>query len=387
MIKCFDERYACFYSIVLSMPIANVKQRELESLKLETDGVSFDALLTRDDRAKLTLLIGKITSFALQKIKEESAHIPTSNKKAVCNCEVRVNYNLPCRHTIPRQGAIALNMIAKRWHLVPDNTEGITSQFSRMHRIDSIKYSVFSSDCSSPSFINVGLSKNDRVHAQSRQLLHVLDAKIAAANGQQALTLLAKLKHLSQTAYEPVESLRMPYVESRRGRPSSTKRLPLAVERASQEYRKDKKRKLVASTQGDNASRKLQFTKLNSEATALVNLATQARLRLEDIINDTVAEDTPSYIPHKSTSKIFNPLADGNCGFRALAEEVYGCQAEWKRVKDDLLDLYLQEHATYQNLYGFDDAEMVEILKNRDQVRSQCCFIVLYFLEISDLSC
>jgi hypothetical protein len=166
------------------MPIANVKQRELESLKLETDGVSFDALLTRDDRAKLTLLIGKITSFALQKIKEESAHIPTSNKKAVCNCEVRVNYNLPCRHTIPQQGAIALNMIAKRWHLVPDNIEGITSQFSRMHRIDSIKYSVFSSDCSSPSFINVGLSKNDRVHAQSRQLLHVLDAKIAAANGQ-----------------------------------------------------------------------------------------------------------------------------------------------------------------------------------------------------------
>ena len=65
MIKCFDERYACFYSIVLSMPIANVKQRELESLKLETDGVSFDALLTRDDRAKLTLLIRKITSFAL----------------------------------------------------------------------------------------------------------------------------------------------------------------------------------------------------------------------------------------------------------------------------------------------------------------------------------
>jgi hypothetical protein len=209
---------------------------------------------------------------------------------------------------------------------------------------------------------------DQNVPAKSRQLLHMIDAKIAAANEQQGLSLLAKLTELSKTAYEAPETLKMPFVVSKRGRPSSTKRLPLAVERASQEYKKEKKRKLSLARQNDVASCNLPSTNVNSAATAIVDFTMHTRLHLESMVNGNISSDIPSYLPHESTMDIFDPRADGNCGFRALAKAVYGSEEEWRRVKDDLLDAYRKDEAFYQDVHGFDHSRILEILNDRTEV-------------------
>jgi hypothetical protein len=77
--------------------------------------------MTATDKARLALLMPKITSFALQKIKQESTYCATSDLKSDCDCKVKVNFNLPCRHVLPRFGPIPLSVVAKRWHLDPTN--------------------------------------------------------------------------------------------------------------------------------------------------------------------------------------------------------------------------------------------------------------------------
>jgi hypothetical protein len=135
--------------------------------------------------------------------------------------------------------------------------------------------------------------------AKIRQLLHVLDEMTAAANEQQTLFLLNKLTDLPENAYEAVETLKMPFVESRRGRPHATKRLSLAVERSSKEYKKEKNRKLaIAKKQKDVVSRNLQSTDVEADAAMIVDLTKHARLHLEKIVNGTIASDIPSYLPH-----------------------------------------------------------------------------------------
>ncbi|GAB5587963.1 hypothetical protein Unana1_02863 [Umbelopsis nana] len=162
------------------------------------------------------------------------------------------------------------------------------------------------------------------VQAKSRQLLRTLDEKIAAANEQQGLSFLAKLTELSKNAYEAAEPLKFPLVNSKRGGPFLTKRLPLAVERSSQEYKKEKNLKLaLAKKQKDVAS-----TNLKANTAAIVDLTKHVRLHLESIVNGTVASNRPSYLPHESTMDIFNPRVDGNCGFRAFATDVYTFHAD-----------------------------------------------------------
>jgi hypothetical protein len=149
----------------------------------------------------------------------------------------------------------------------------------------------------------------------------------------------------------------------------------LAVERSSKEYKKEKKRKLtIAKKQKDVLSRNLRSTNLNADAAMIVDLTKHAKLHLEKIVNGTIASDIPSYLPHGSIMDIFNPDADGNCGFRALAKEVYGSQEEWKRVKDDLQDMYLKDSGLYQEIHGFDHSTIMDILTNLTEVEYYMIF-------------
>jgi hypothetical protein len=206
------------------------------------------------------------------------------------------------------------------------------------------------------------------VQAKSRQLLHTLDEKIAVANEQQGLSLLAMLTELCENAYEAVEPLKFPLVESKRGRPSSTKRLPLAVERSSQEYKKEKKLKIaLAKKQKDVAS-----ANLKANTAAIVDLTKHVRLHLESIVNGTIALNKPSYLPYESTMDIFNPRADGNCGFRALPKDVYSSEEQWRQVKDDLLGTYIKDAALYQDVQGFHHSKIMDVLTNRAEVLIKC---------------
>ena len=131
---------------------------------------------------------------------------------------------------------------------------------------------ICSSDVQSPKLRVFDVGANQVVVAKARQFLHKLDHQFASGNQQQQLALMKNLAWMSDNAYEDVDSLKMPFVVSKRGRPSTTKRLPLAVERASQELKKEKKTKLeLAKEQHGAASRGLKSTSLNAKAAGIVN--------------------------------------------------------------------------------------------------------------------
>jgi len=229
---------------------------------------------------------------------------------------------------------------------------------------------ICSSDVQSPKLRVFDVGANQVVVAKARQFLHKLDHQIASGNQQQQLALMKNLAWMSDDAYEDVDSLKMPFVVSKRGRPSTTKRLPLAVERASQELRKEKKTKLeLAKEQHGAASRGLKSTSLNAKAAGIVN-QTQTMVKLEHLLQ-AAASNLPDYLPPGSLLDIFNPAADGNCGFRALAKAVYGSEKEWQKVKEDLLDLYRVDISRYQEIHGFDQPTIETILTNRTVVRCQ----------------
>jgi len=121
-------------------------------------------------------------------------------------------------------------------------------------------------------------------------------------------------------------------------------------------------------------SRNLQPTNVKADAAMIVQLTKYATLHLEKIVNGTIVSHIPSYLPHDSIMDIFNPDADGNWGFGALAKEVYGSQEQWKRVKDDLQDMYLKDTELYQAIHGYDHSTIMVILTNRTVVKYYMIF-------------
>jgi hypothetical protein len=113
---------------------------------------------------------------------------------------------------------------------------------------------------------------------------------------------------------------------------------------------------------------------MKADAAMIVQLTKHATLHLEKIVNGTIVSHIPSYLPHDSIMDIVNPEADGNCGFRALAKEVYGSQEEWKRVKDDLQNIYLKDTGLYQAIHGYDHSTIMDILTNRTEVKYYMIF-------------
>ena len=119
--RMFRRMYAFLFPVISDFTITDIKQREARDLKFQTEDVSFDAFITATDKARLAVLMPKIISFALQKIKQESPYYATSVLKSDCNCKVKVNFNLPCRHVLPPFGLIPFSVFAMRWHLDPTN--------------------------------------------------------------------------------------------------------------------------------------------------------------------------------------------------------------------------------------------------------------------------
>jgi hypothetical protein len=93
---------------------------------------------------------------------------------------------------------------------------------------------------------------------------------------------------------------------------------------------------------------------MKADKAMIVSLTKHTKLHLENTVNETIAADIPSYIPHGCIMDIITLESDGNCGLRAMAKAVYGSQAEWKRVKDDLHDMYLKGAGSCQEIHGFD---------------------------------
>ncbi|CAG8803969.1 8517_t:CDS:2, partial [Cetraspora pellucida] len=93
---------------------------EESSLQYESKSINIDPLLAQDDKYQLGPLLGKVSQFALNSIKNE---LLSTTIYEVCLCEPRVNYNIPCRHMLPAKCPIVLSSISKRWLLFPDQDQ------------------------------------------------------------------------------------------------------------------------------------------------------------------------------------------------------------------------------------------------------------------------
>ncbi|OAD66646.1 hypothetical protein PHYBLDRAFT_174940 [Phycomyces blakesleeanus NRRL 1555(-)] len=72
-------------------------------------------------------------------------------------------------------------------------------------------------------------------------------------------------------------------------------------------------------------------------------------IALEHCLEAEKEETTKKTKTEKKTKKIFSPEADGNCGYRAIAMEVYQNQERWPEVKDKMLKNYLKyQHTHYR---------------------------------------
>lgn len=55
---------------------------------------------------------------------------------------------------------------------------------------------------------------------------------------------------------------------------------------------------------------------------------------------------------HTLIGSIFDPLSDGNCGFRCIAQALYNDQDQWRKVRQDMAQEMLDNKPFYTNLLG-----------------------------------
>jgi hypothetical protein len=93
------------------------------------------------------------------------------------------------------------------------------------------------------------------------------------------------------------------------------------------------------------------------------------------------------HIPKKYIESVYNPRGDGNCGFRCLAQEVFGNENDWKKMKQQMLDHLDERIHFYQNaLFSPEECERAkQILVCRDEEVSLSFYFT--FPEHSRIAC
>ncbi|CAG8694453.1 12323_t:CDS:2, partial [Racocetra fulgida] len=187
----------------LNFAISDYRKLATSSLNTEKkESIGIDPLLMQDNKDHLRPLLGRVSQFALNKIKCELFNATTYE---ACLCELCVNYNLPCRHLLPIKGPILLSIIPKRWLLFPEQGQ---------------------------------LDSNNIIQ---NELLDNSD------NEQQKSSLLEKLDDILAIPEVKLSDIKVPERIIGKGRPSRTKRLPTALECMEQEEKK-KKRLIMGQT-------------------------------------------------------------------------------------------------------------------------------------------
>ncbi|XP_012836423.1 PREDICTED: uncharacterized protein LOC105957053 isoform X1 [Erythranthe guttata] len=57
----------------------------------------------------------------------------------------------------------------------------------------------------------------------------------------------------------------------------------------------------------------------------------------------------------QSVASYVNVRADGNCGYRCIAEVVYGSQERWPQVRTDLVEEFMERYNLYATIFGGDE--------------------------------
>ncbi|OAD80081.1 hypothetical protein PHYBLDRAFT_163130 [Phycomyces blakesleeanus NRRL 1555(-)] len=242
-----------------------------------------------------------------------------------CKCLLHYNYLLPCYHTLATFNTIPISLIPRRWrkdylegedHLTINNVEPVPANIAKITTI-------------SPQFdhdlelVHEGFHST---HSKQEQIdIHNLVKNI-----------------LEKMTKQKLEDLNGPtIVEAIKGRPKNTKCKMIALKHCIEaEKEKDTKKIKIAKEQKNFAlfSRK-QIS------------STQEQKVLQNIINLGLPIDhtilTNLTIAPKHITEVFSPEADGNCGYQAIAIEIYQDQEKWSEVKENMLEAYLK----YQHIY------------------------------------
>ncbi|CEG77314.1 hypothetical protein RMATCC62417_12090 [Rhizopus microsporus] len=204
------------------------EKRDLRNLKNEQEMFKRSvSLLSKHTDYRIQQLQGKVSKFAMDKIKLELAKFlsdPSCIPLAQCNCYYRNNYRLPCKHVLCQFDVIPLNTIAKRWL----NISALSVTQHHTHAIEEPK--------ADPALIDANLQK---------ATLELQDLSEKLKSDQDKESLLQQIENLKKNAEaneKRVESFQFPSISVElKGRPKNTKHLPIALEILEEEFRKEAK--------------------------------------------------------------------------------------------------------------------------------------------------
>ncbi|OAD78866.1 hypothetical protein PHYBLDRAFT_140919 [Phycomyces blakesleeanus NRRL 1555(-)] len=226
-----------------------------------------------------------------------------------CKCLIQYNYLLPCYHTLAKFDTIPISCIPRRWRKnslegeIPpniNNIKPITPKFN------------YALELICKHFANAQ-SKQEQIN-----IYQWIEKTLKQINAQ-------KLKNLKGPTV----------VEAIKGRPKNTKRKMIALGHCINTEKEKITKKI--KTEKEQKKQKISSAKEQKAIKNIINLGLLCDPTL--LTNLTIA---PKHI-----STIFSPEADGNCGYRAIAMEVYQDQEEWSKVKDKMLETFLKHQNNY----------------------------------------
>ncbi|OAD67050.1 hypothetical protein PHYBLDRAFT_174758 [Phycomyces blakesleeanus NRRL 1555(-)] len=260
-------------------------------LMVESLGEGTKIVFNKVNAARLSDICLKVCRFAMDQIKLELSKsiIPKKLAKA-CKCLIQYNYLLPCYYTLAKFDTIPRcwrkNYLEGEDHLTIQNATPVSPNINNIEPI-------------TPEFnYALELICKHFVNAQSKQ---------EQINIYQLIE-----KTWKQIDAQKLKNLKSPtVVEAIKGRPKNTKHKVIALEHCIN-TKKEKITKKI-KTEKEQKKQKIFSAKEQKAIKNIINLGSPCDLTL--LTNFTIA---PKHI-----STIFSPEADGNCGYRAIAMEVY----------------------------------------------------------------
>ncbi|CAG8772289.1 10808_t:CDS:10, partial [Gigaspora margarita] len=268
VIKYLESKLMHFGAITTQHAEVTLASEET-SLKYENESIGIDPLLAQNDKDHLRPLLGRVSQFALNKIKCE---LLNATMYEACLCELHVTYNLPCRHLLP----------------IKDE--------------------------------------------------------------QQKSSLLDKLDDILAIPEVKLSDIKVP----------------------------ERKKKVNHGTNQIKSTITSQKKKSKNVETKLTKCTSFSQSILALHIEDKEQNLRLNYrIPPEDIDQVYNPLSDGNCGFRALAIAIRGNKENWDLIKLVMNGQLNKRMEVYRDWLGYD----INLLKRILESRYLSCQPSLWFLS------
>ncbi|KAI8980824.1 hypothetical protein BDB01DRAFT_897899 [Pilobolus umbonatus] len=310
---------------------------------------------------KLKMLLGKVRKIALINIRKELYKAHNANTKEECHCKVRINFNLPCCHTLVSidREYLYLKDIPSRWWLTDEDVADNVERNDEALATQSLTYKPWM------KYVRA-LEENFRKYEGDSRRINSLAEAVTDV-----------LKEDTEDNNQP--AFRLPN-ENEVKFPGRKK----LIERKSalpKDYADPNFiRKYKANIRAEK--RKIERSESSIKNKKTVNISRkdivredQVELNVEDNINvqkkrrriDTGIAPKFTLHPDINLNDIkdtFNPKGDGFCGFRAASYLIYGKESCYIFVKANMMKSLEKNRDIYESKLGL-DVEMAEAIITR----------------------